>query len=464
MSRFRNRTLLNALSPAEFWQGGLSIDGGSYSWSNFCHTGVSTDNRSPVGQRINFRVISHDEITDEPTPSGGMPFKPCTHLKMCAALFDCGRIPAKQYTSFSRTGHVYSCKIKPGVGQFWVSPYDYSALVTNLQTAVSNVDYTSSVVALARTVKGLVNSKSLLAVTLKELPETIRMVRNPFGLLKRGWRQIAMKHSASQLAKKGANLWLEYQYGWRASYYDMQQFCKSYQKYKSSLQRYQEQSEVRIAETRYASLAAPNPTISNTDWQTLKSHALANYTPEQVNCEDIPHFRCVYYGGVVKSVASCRATDVLDRQLNSFDRLLSAYGLSGDKLFENIWEALPYSFVVDWFVNTQAIADTFRFQDALDTLTQARVTHLGYSAKAHVSFDAQAIPDHRSSNWNWIWGYRPMDFQVDEISSMSPGSIVYYKRSLGVPPSNVSVFGDLGLSVTQGVSGFSLLFQRLLKH
>jgi hypothetical protein len=69
-------------------------------------------------------------------------------------------------------------------------------------------------------------------VTLAEAQKTIRMIRNPFNLLRTNWRKLCRRETALSLHKKAANVWLEGQYGWNSFWYDVKASVKTYAKLK----------------------------------------------------------------------------------------------------------------------------------------------------------------------------------------------------------------------------------------
>jgi hypothetical protein len=169
----------------------------------------------------------------------------------------------------------------------------------------------------------------------------------------------------------------------------------------------------------------------------------------------------------VKTNVSCRASDALNRRTNAIEKFIFAYGLSTDKLLETIWEVVPYSFVVDWVVNMNGLLSLPRFEDSLRTLSNgAFVSHLGYSVKIEIPFTAQMMYPHASTQNSWYWrSILPLEQTIGITAPTNAAGVVsLYQRNVGFPPSGVSLFANRGLSVSQGVSGFSLLLQRILRR
>lgn len=454
MSRHRERS--QTTNGTRFTRGTWYFNGAYYNNAPFWnYTGVCTELNG-----CRFNLISSDVMDDSVIP-GGRPCRPVDHT-----LIRASRIAKDRWTSPTYSYYW------PGVGSYsdiitypddiWVTPSNWQSTISSLNNEADGFDWSNLVVTLARQVKGIVESKSLLAVTLKELPATIRMVRNPFGLLRHDWRKIAKRSTAAELARKGANLWLEYTYGWKSAYYDIGNFAVSTAKYMVSTQRYRDRGLERYGKAALSSLQTPSPSMDDATW---------SYWKNQVeNCAVISNnfpLRVVFDAPVVRYNVSCKASALLGEQILSLTRLISSYGLSADQIVENIWEVVPYSFVVDWFVNTKKIFNAFRLNDALKTLWSARVHELCYSMKIGCTYRAQALSNAIASSFNWwqVWSHLSKP-QPSTVTLGEPGQIGHYVRQIGIPSGlgTGSFWSNQGLSVSQGVSGFSLLFQRLLRR
>jgi hypothetical protein len=386
-------------------------------------------------------------------------FHACTHTKVSAASFHDGTsVIYPPFPCYDYGYYQFVDSWTEGLDEvLWVTPEDLS-FASALDSAVASASWLDETVALARSVKGLVNSKTLLGATIKEIPETVRMVLNPFGLLKGGWRHIAERHTAKQLMAKSANLWLEYQYGWKATYIDFRNFSKSVDKYLSSRQRYQDRALERYSERAIRILDPPPPTVDDATWDSFR----VQFDHGTTYGDMAPKIRVVFAPGQLKTAVSLECTDKLSQHVTRFDKALSALGLDKGNVVETLWEVIPYSFVVDWFVNTKGIVDTFRQAEALETFSQAGASRLGYSAKAEFPFKAQRYTGQGSNYYPSLWYPYPDRIGGNHSSDSWLGSVSSYQRSVGPPPYSMSLFTTNGLSVTQGISGASLIFQRLL--
>jgi len=462
MSRTRSLTRPVPLGGTRFWPGSWWVENNNPPYNKIILGDHVNFSSAPIAatSAVRFDLEKTSNLTDLLSTKAARPYNPCSHTKITSSFLIPQQIDEKVYgVGTLYNWSVYLQRHSPNLPIYMVPPD--TAYSNNLSTAISGVDWTSDVETLANLVKGLVNSKTLLAVSIKELPETIRMVCNPFGLLKSHWRKQVEKLSASQLAKKNANVWLEYQYGWNSTYIDFKNFAKSSSRYLSSLERYTQTALERYGKKSNTILQAPAPTISNSDWSTFKSYVTSNtgHSPGYV-----PFSRIVFSPGVLTTNVSCLATNALNASVSRLAKLSFAYGLNPNQLLESIWEALPYSFVVDWFVNMDLLWRQPRIQNALGALASASISNLGYSAKAQFPFYGEILIDDWSS-YNWdptYWSLRTGQ-SGNNVLRGSPGHVTRYERHVGLPDMSTSFWAYRGLRCSQGISGGSLILQRLLR-
>jgi len=454
MSRVRTKTTYAPSSKfAKFWWTSSPYGPGGPYWFS-----PNSQMLESPESGVAWNIISSDQMTDEVSSTGGHPYNPCNHTRIRAAHLNefmwGGTI--SQYPG-PLTYFVQS------TGSNWVSPSSTTAAMAAIESAVASVDWINPVMTLGNLVKGLIDGKSLIAVTLKELPQTIQMVRNPFGLLKADWRKIAGRASARTLAKKGANLWLEYQYGWKSSYIDLKNFAVDSGKYMVSVQRYQDQALRRYSKSSVSLCSALSPTVSDGQWADWRSV----FTTTSFGWKS-PVCRIVFGPTQVKANVGCWASDHLCDQVTRLYRFLYAYGATGDQLLTTLWEMLPYSFVVDWFVNMNRVINLPMYEQSVKTLSSAQVQRLGFSTKVEIPYSVQIMLNTMSNYWTgtynafpwWaVYGQGPSPNQT----SVS-GVISNYRRTTGLPTAGVSIFAGKGLSASQFASGFSLLLQRILRR
>jgi len=397
-----------------------------------------------------------DEIVDDPSPLSVNKFGSVTHSKCIAARILAAERVADFTTHYGNFNiihnHVTNIAVVPN------NPFSYSAS--------PSVDWVSAVVDLADSVNGLIKSKSLIGVTALELSKTVEMVKNPFSLLKPNWRDRVGKMSAKTLAKRNANIWLEYQYGWRAAQYDLQNFATSAGRYAAQCQSpllNKRSRDYRLG--RCVAGTKPTPTMTDALWATRVAAALnypSPYSYSYPNSCTSDNIRLVFETPRTMIRVGCRWHDVVKTQMSSVLTAISSFGLTGPQILASVWELVPYSFVVDWFVNTSAIGNLTRILTARNTLQQAAVDRLGYSLKTEVDFSVELIASRGyESNYENGCGFKTFPGLKPVVLTGTKGKCATYSRSPGLPSCTMGALLSANLNLSQLTSGVSLLTQFL---
>jgi len=460
MSRFRSKTVpyssrLTASWPAVNGYGSSSqttYPAGSSDGSSDCNVlskGEITDDLSTgwVGFRPQRRLRDQGGVSHSIRP-----FHVCLHKKINASVL------CSKWTSN-------------------VKRYAYTSLVSwdaNLvftpknfvYPSAPNIDWVSQTVALANSVRGLINTQSLIGVSIGEYSKTVRMIKNPFSLLiksRRYDKQAARLASAKVLASSASNIWLEANYGWRSLYYDLKSYSTAFVRLRRSLATQQASGGLKDFHQRVVSSGtAANPSTSDSTWNAMVASDEASW---YLSTTAFPYARLVYRAPMYEGCLSCCATE---RRLNLHRRMEAAshaIGLSADQVLSTLWELVPFSFVVDWFVNSKALLNLPSYLSAYNELSSCGVSGLGYSTKVKYSYQAQvrtiwpttfskpqdyerytATPDGRPRHVKGTWG---------EVS--------VYTRTAGLPSGFGSIFQTRGLSFSQITSGLSLIVQRMIR-
>jgi hypothetical protein len=322
-------------------------------------------------------------------------------------------------------------------------------------------DWASLINSLADQLDGRINNGSLIMVTLAEAKKTYQMIRNPFSLLKTDWRKRAEKHTAASLSKRGANVWLEHRYGWLSLYNDLKSCSKTLadcfgpqadQALSSWWGRYSSKQELVVP----AALEYQYP--SSLPYWNLKYNNMWGFTPA---------FRIYRDASIVTYTLGCRARMDATERWSKSRRFLNAWGLDSQSILATMWELVPFSFVVDWFVDTKGIWTT----PNLARLQSHTIKQLGFSKKYECSYGAEIC-----------WGENPLSYYYypfynrwtgDSAGAKSgqiwpctsKGQYSLYERNVGTPAVSAfySPFLAKGLSLTQAISGISLIVQKILK-
>jgi len=433
MSRSRSRVIMSEISALK---------------GKYVLPGYPTPFALPFPDRsdVIFNYKRSESMIDESSSTTRSQYNPVTHYSVYDAhIKDEVRITSTYgyyppYYPYYNTDMYYDVRVRPTLASLYT---DNTGLI----------DWASAISGLADQVNSLIRSKVLAGVSLLELAKTWRMVMNPFSLLKPGWRKAAGIHTAASLYKWGSNLWLENSYGWKPFFGDIENFAKASVRYQRETAILAQKSQARrLSNSVQSVLSCPNPTSTNSDVEAWKSS-------NKNNSYSLPLVRCVFSAPIVNARVTCMLQQHLLGPSREITRFLAIYGLEGASFFETLWELVPYSFVVDWFVNTKGIMDLARYTSASRTLQGQAVSKLGYSVKKMTSYRAELVP-------RWPTGYATLpsnitSFDPGILTSKVSGNISMYTRSLGVPPNETSVFVTKGLSLNQLASG-AALFSRLV--
>jgi len=302
------------------------------------------------------------------------------------------------------------------------------------------------VVDMAENVKGYLGEKASLGPFIVDLAKTIRMVRSPFGLLKANWRRTSRKSTARRLAEKGANVWLEYKYGWKPLLKDIRDFARVAGAFMSAHQKYLDRSSpcyYRIMRT--SSGSTPSPTMSDTAFSAY-AHTLGKSTSN--GC-----VRIKYAAPHLKAGVTSMLLDRQFGQISQLQRIIGALGLDGRGILETLWDIVPFSFVVDWFVNSKNFLVPSQLSRSY--LTRVGLRRMGYSHLGEITFTAELWP---MALWNC--GYPVLNNYTDLISG-DLGRVTVYTRSNGLPSGAGAIWTNKGLSISQVLTAAALVVQRL---
>jgi len=319
------------------------------------------------------------------------------------------------------------------------------------------LSWPSLVTQLASQIDSGIETSSLLFVTLAEMRKTIQMVRNPFNLLRRDWRKTAGNHSLHHLLKMGANVWLEAQYGWKSAYYDMVNFAKSYRSIYANFSNIEPDGFERFSVSQIDYLTPGSwqyHTGTGSDWNAVLSSGSLTWRPSSGG-----YIRARSHGAKRIARLGCeRLIDIRSRISHSlaFQRAL---GIDANSILPTLWELVPMSFVIDWFVDTRGLWCL----PALNRLNRADVRRLCYSVKTISSAEMQFLVGYPFSGmYSLTGGYTPLSRSSVPVFHGDCTSTIY-TRSVGGPPISDITNGLLSanLSTTQLASGLSLIIQRL---
>jgi hypothetical protein len=212
---------------------------------------------------------------------------------------------------------------------------DYSSVVEAKISPIVDVNsdvYALKVQSLIRAY-GKVNAASVLSLEiLSDLDKTVGMMRKPFKSATTLLNKILMerrsllKRKSMTAAKASAGAWLEYRYGWRPIIGDCKTVMRDSHKFRE-----------RIGGKRLVVRSGGQVTRSNSKTSVLTTGLV------EANRADV---------FTSESITARVSAGVLYQVLepDTPEKLLKMAGLRGQDFGPSVWEIIPYSFVVDWFV------------------------------------------------------------------------------------------------------------------
>jgi hypothetical protein len=298
-----------------------------------------------------------------------------------------------------------------------------------------------------------------IMASVAEAHKTIAMIKNPFALLKTDWRKYAREGSMADLAKGGANVWLERKYGWQSAKYDVRNIARTLSDVRSvDPDSLFEEGYDRVSSSQKTTIGSGTWTYPygdssqwSNDFRPSPGWHNASY---ETSC-------CYRTFGEQRNTVGCHQMQDLGRRWNRTQSLLRGFGLDTRGMFETIWELTPFSFVIDWLVDPLGL---WRVPSSLMRLKAVDIRDLGFSQLLDFNWEFKWISPYslrEMTNPNWY--HANYDVQAWEVY---PGVGYYrkYERTVGEPPSGdlvTSLFGK-GLSLVNGVSGTALIAQRLM--
>lgn len=272
---------------------------------------------------------------------------------------------------------------------------------------------------------------NLVAVTIVELPKTIKMIKDPFRLIS-GWRKEAKKLSSKSLAKSAANIWLEARYGWRQFFNDLVNFSKVHKEVKRHI-------EYLNQITGSWESCGSTHTESKSNWATPRNWGSPTYggfwfTSECTEAKLTARF----------------TTDIWrDETFRKWSYLeLLQQRLGTNNILEVLWELIPFSFCVDWFID---IGRLIKYKPVF--WNSHKLRRMGWSIKRELKM---SVDIHSRA-----YTLHPNVCPIHVVHVPEQNVYTSYERHPGFPPesSTVGLFG--GLSLTHLADGAALIAQRI---
>jgi len=373
-------------------------------------------------------AMGHDTREDLTDHTGNRSaYQGCAHTRrrdsyINGDLASCFAVPWIQQGSYYTIGR--------SLGKITGLCYPTSAepALLDLRSKLPSIDWPSLVSSGGNALSGEMTASTNMLVNIAQMSQTIRMFANPYGLLRGNWRRAAKKLSARQLSKAGANVWLETRYGWQNLYRDIRAVAR--------VKREVQQHMQYLQQTEGAWVSTGSRQVDAYDTPTTVS--------SQTNGSNTFRWDCNLY----KRVANFSFDVYRHASARRFSEMdLIAQRLGTNDLLEAMWDALPFSFCVDWFFDiSDIVARDPIFWD------QSRMRQMGYSVKE--SWECQYFIDTTVGPYN---GQQ----SSSSIESLNQTVLSKYERTSGFPQGTGTSGFFGGLNLIHLADGCALVAQKL---
>jgi len=330
--------------------------------------------------------------------------------------------------------------------------------------------------SLASLVSGNIKTQLSLPIFFIEGLQTLRMLRNPFGLLKAlgpdnllknkaSFREQVGKLTAASLLSKGASIWLEHLFGWKQFKNDVDESSKALATFLNhpNTKAFMDQDKRWSVSSKQIIVSDGTEYTVGTDSATWDSQK----TTFNWHNDTSGMFRLSKVDRQVVYRLGCYQRQNMYNRIVETQRLLQLSGSEVNwwNIRDTIWNVLPFTFVIDWFVDFRGIWQIPNFV----RLSLADVKYLCYSTKYTLEYKVDWIPSPKILYWSGLgqWGYKlPIARFPEYLRSDTKGSLIYYQRNLGFPqPDNAvqTAFGLKGLTWSRMTTGASLFAQRVFQ-
>jgi len=198
---------------------------------------------------------------------------------------------------------------------------------------VDSADWNSCMMSLGDQLNGVLRASTGMLANFAQLGQTIRMFTNPFGILNARWKH-GVKNTVKNLSKTGSSVWLEKRYGWDNFFRDFEatrNCMKDVDQHIKFLK-----SSLGVDKT-YTAKSTSSDDISPTT-PTIGT-AEVNVTLENAKITDKRIVRVCF--------TRPKNFPIYSRAHYASQRL------GTNDVCSAMWDLLPFSFVVDWFVDIQ---------------------------------------------------------------------------------------------------------------
>lgn len=367
----------------------------------------------------------------------GKPYKynTCIHIKHEPHILG-SSLPSKKITMPARGTVPYNTWYTVEVCLGELQPMEYS-IDSHLQNglwpnpSLPGMDWSALVEKVGDRLDGSMKASSNMLVNLAQLGQTVGMIKNPFQLLKPDVYRKVKHLSAKNALSAVGSAWLEYRYGWENLRRDMKALASSLSRVRAHQKYLAEHSGSWLPFHERKTDSVTNPSFSVTEAGTPTN-----------SVGILPQFKeyrrtCAFSAEYLPSSVS--------RKYSTWDFLQQDMGVND--LADALWDVVPFSFVVDWFIDVGDILNRNPIY-----WNSHRLRRVGYSTKCEWVFDIRI----RS---NAVFGANSSG-----ISSVQAGPKVVrstYERVEGFPLATSGVGVFQGLNLVHLADSAAIIAQRL---
>jgi len=264
--------------------------------------------------------------------------------------------------------------------------------------------------------------------------QTLSMLRKPFSgaadlignILSAKRRRLKLKSNLNEITAT-AGAWLEYRYGWKPLIFDCEAAVKSISSYANT--KINRRLVARSSYSYSGKASEDFVKVGLGSWTMMSSHGVTSGSGKATS-----HAGVIYEQKAVRNVP---------------DAVVTNLGLQAKDVPATIWEVIPYSFVVDWFVG---VGDWLQA-----TTPNANVTVLGSWCTTILDWESvsnvkmQYPPVHPATEPN-ITDVGTYTVKVNSVT-----------RNVNAGPTNTPPTKGINLSVVQTVDALSLISQQVIR-
>lgn len=275
-------------------------------------------------------------------------------------------------------------------------------------------------------------STATVLVTAAEMHKTIGMVQRPFGkardllgLMTRRYRSLLSR--GLKAAEAAAQAWLEYRLGWKPVLYDLENIAKAVKE--------------QLTTVDFTHLATYRSS-ANLEWGGFREETSGVLSPASSRTGHIKKVRHKVTAGVILT------ENLYDESSNPYQRI---FGMQLHDVAPAVWELIPYSFVVDRFLEVQT------WLKAIQPRPNTSVAGSWQTTVRHAESEYRTLEMSMTVTVSGKTFY-PKAYPSD----ISTGSRFTMNRRVGVGPSVVPVLNTSALNLNQHLDHAALILGQIV--